>query len=317
MSAGIFAATLASTAALLSRAPFTAPLMERSAQEIGRAVDRAMAGTVTPGWLLPRLEAALAGGDADGVADYAALAERHGIPLSPDTMTAIAESRAAQDGMLATLSDCAACAYDMTRCTRPVLFAACALPFEMTPLGDVNALRRATEAYFGGGDVDALDAGLAALGLGATGAALITGGATLAVKAGATTLRLARRAGTLTPAFARTLRDTATLSRRDRLRDLVGDLGGLASRAGPGDTVRLLAHVETAQDARRLARLAAVTGPDTRRIVTALGPGRAMRLTLRLTRDAAAALLALYALALQIALWLAGRVSRALLRALI
>lgn len=293
--------------------PFAAPLIDRSTAEIARAADRAMARTVTEEWLLPRLSAGLEARDADAVSFYATLAEDHRIPLPPPLAASLAAFRAERAGAIARIGDCAICAYDLTRCPTLEMLAFCALPVELTPLGDLNALRRGGDAYLSGQPVDGLDTGLAVIGLGATGAALATGGGGLVVKAGATTIRLAHRLGTLTPGLRRVLVEGAGVARSSAVR---GDLTRLARNAGAAQSLHLMRHIDSAADAARMARLSEAAGPRTFGIVEALGKSRALRLTLRLADNVLAAFALIYALALQIALWIAGRLGRALLRLL-
>ncbi|KFI26743.1 hypothetical protein CDV50_17645 [Haematobacter massiliensis] len=321
LSAGIAVATLGSTILVLRDNPFAAPFVERSTAEIARAADRAMARAVTADWLLPRLSQALRAGDEDAVSFYAALAVDHHIPLPQPLSEDLAAFRAEQSGSFAWISDCAACAYDMTRCASVQRLAICALPVEMTPLGDLNALRRGGAAYLSGQSPDRLETGLAVVGLGATAAAVATGGGGLVVKAGATTLRLAHRLGRITPGLSRALTEGARLplgsgARAARSADVTADLLRLGGNAGVVPTLHLLRHIDSAEDAARIARLSDAAGPRTRGVVEVLGKSRALRLTVRLADRVLAAMALIYALVLQLALWVAGRLGRAALRAL-
>lgn len=321
LSAGIAVATLGSTILVLRDTPFTAPFVERSTAEIARAADRAMAWAVTADWLLPRLGDAIRAGDEDAVSFYAALAQDHRIPLPPPLGEELAAFRAAREGGFARLSECAVCAYDVARCPSIELLAICALPVEMTPLGDLNALRRGGATYLSGQPLDRLETGLAIVGLGATGAALATGGGGLVVKASATTLRLAHRLGRVTPGLARALMESARLplgsgARAARSTDVTADLLRLGGNAGVAPTLHLLRHIDNAEDAARIARLSDAAGPRTRGVVEVLGKSRALRLTVRLADRVLAAIALIYALILQLALWIAGRLGRAALRAL-
>ncbi|HHX88577.1 MAG TPA: hypothetical protein GX700_02210, partial [Paracoccus sp.] len=108
---------------------------------------------------------------------------------------------------------------------------------------------------------------------------------------------------------------TARLSDLGRIAQNVGTIGRKTSTA---DALVLLRHVDSAEDAARMARLADAAGPRTRRSVEVLGKSRAFRALVRLSNAAIAALALLYVLALQIlalaASWAGGRALRAATR---
>lgn len=341
VTAACLGGTVLGTGAVLQQSPFTAPFVERSTSDARLALERAMARSVTPEWLLPRLEEALAGGDRDRVAMLAELAREYAITLPAPLPDQIAAFEAAHGGWLRGGLDCALCAYDILSCPSLTLIASCAVPVELTPLGDVNALRRAAMAALADQEVDQIEVGLAMVGLGATGLVVISGGSSVTIKAGATMLRMARRLGTLTPAFIRSLRtasdipvawarvpdfalgraplstvtDTARLSDLGRLAQNVGAIGRNTSTA---DALVLLRHVDSAEDAARMARLSATAGPGTRRSVEVLGKTRAFRALTRLSNAAIAALALIYAFVLQILIlagsWAGGKLLRAATR---
>jgi hypothetical protein len=271
-----------------------------------------MARHVTPAWLLPRLEAALDAGDRDRIAMLLALSETHAVPLGPVTEARVEEALA-DPGMIERASDCAACAIDIRSCESLGQIAACAVPFELTPLGDLNALRRQSTAWLHGQDVDQVETGLALAGLAATGAVVVSGGSSYIVKSGVSMLRAARRTGALTPRFTRALGDAADLPvnwsavrrarpldeitdpvRLARLTGMAEDLAVVAGRTSPAEALVLLRHVETAEDAARLARTAEALGPQTRVAMEVLGPARVFR---SLTRVSDLALLTIGLLA--------------------
>ncbi len=296
--ATLAAASLATCGAsvwALSQNPFAAPIVERSSAEVRMAVEQAMAREVTPAWLLPRLDAALAEDDRDRIAMLADLAATHGIPLDP-AMQARVDAALTAPGFLEGASDCATCAIDIRSCESLPQIAACAIPFELTPFGDLNALRRQSTAWLYGEDVDEIETGLALAGLAATGAVVVSGGSSYVVKGGLSALRAARRMGALTPGFTRVLGEAADLpvnwgavlraaplseitdtARLARLTGIGEDLAVVLARTSPADTLVLLRHVETAEDAARLARTADALGPQTRVAMEVLGPARVFR----------------------------------------
>ena len=190
------------------------------------------------------------------------------------------------------------------------------MPFELSPLGDANALRRAGAAWARGEPVDRVEAGLAAVGLGATAAILASGGTSAAVKAGASLLRMARRMGTLPPALLRLARRAvADPAARASLRGVAGDLGRVRAAAGTATALRSLRLVEGTRDAARLARVAEAAGPRTGRTLAVLGRGRAFRATVRLSRAAAGTLALLWLCAAQAGVLMATRLGGAVWRA--
>lgn len=287
-------ATWAATAWVLSLNPLAAPLVERTAVEARAAFTRAMAVVVTPDWLLPRLEAAVATGAPDDVALCLQIAAEHGVAVPGDLATRAEAIRTAHDGAVDTARDCAACAWDITACPTLKLIGACALPVELTPVGDLNALRRAAADWAAGDEVDRLDAGLAVVGLAATAGVAISGGTSVTAKVGATVLRLGRRMGAISPRLMGALADSmAGLVRWDRVGDVAlgripaaaavdgargarlmavaTDAKRLSDNTSPAEALVLLRQAETAEDLGRLARVSDAAGGDTRKVMRVLG----------------------------------------------
>ncbi len=315
--------SIAGTAAILRTSPFAAPLVERGAADLARTLERGMARTVTPDWLETRLTAALAAEDLDRADMLVETGADHGIAPTRSQQARIDALRARTGGAWAQAGRCGACMLDATQCDSVARIGLCLIPFELTPAGDVNALRRAGVAYATGRGVDRIDAALAGVGLAATAAILPTAGLSATAKAGATALRVARRAGTLTPAFAddisgllRASRVGGDASATRRLTASATDLARIARATSPAAAVDLMRHVDTAADARLMATLAEAAGPRTPRIVDALGKRRAFASLLRLTDRAVAALLMIYATALQILLAAANLAGSWMMRAL-
>lgn len=288
-------ACLAASGWTLSQDPFAAPLVARSAASARAALDQAVAGTVSFGWLVPRIEAALAADDPDRIAMLIGLADAQGIDL-PTALRAAAEARLAEDaGLLAATADCALCAWDITRCPTLSQIAVCALPLELTPVGDLRALGRAGTNWVTGNEVDEVEAALAVLGLGATAATIATAGAAAPARAGTTALRLARRMGALPDGLARAFAQAARAAIEGAdggraLTTMVADLGTISRRTSPAEALVLLRHADSADELARLARLAVVAGPDTARSLEVLGKARALRLIDRLSNLTLAAI---------------------------
>ncbi|MFM2355162.1 MAG: hypothetical protein RLZZ528_898 [Pseudomonadota bacterium] len=272
------AATLAATGWTLSQNPFAAPVIARSADEIRLSVERIVAREVTAEWLALRMEAALAAEDLDRARLLADLAADRGIALPPELAETLAAREAEAEGLLATLTACGSCAVDIGSCPSLGMIGACALPFELSPAGDVAALGRAGVAAVTEEPVDRVEAALAAVGLTATVATVATAGSSATVKVGATVLRVARRMDALTPGLARAVERAATSGATDEVVALATDFGRLRGATSSAEALSLLRLADTPADLTRLSRLAEATGPDTRRAVEVLGKARALRI---------------------------------------
>jgi hypothetical protein len=321
-----FSLTAACVVWTLTQTPFAAPLVDRSVEQTRAALERAMARNVDLSLILPRMQEAILAKDLDHILLLLQLANDHDVQLPAPMLADINALNVAASGVLARTTACGACAIDITACATLTQIGACALPFELTPAGDVNALRRAGVLYVEGGDVDRLDVGLAIVGLGATGAVLASGGSSYSIKAGTSVLRMARRLGTLTAPFAARLTTlVGDAVRWDRMSDLAAlrigpaqmvdaanlteltDLGGslrrVAQNTSVAEAVSLLRHVDTAEDAARLARVTDAIGPKTRGAFEVLGKTRVFRAAVRISDLAIAAATAIYLLVLQAAVF--------------
>ncbi|MEM7489997.1 MAG: hypothetical protein AAF390_12835 [Pseudomonadota bacterium] len=303
-------ATLGALVWALGTNPFAAPWTARTGQDLALSLEREVRRVASPAWTEAALADAVAAGDADRAEMLIGLARDLGHDLDLVPEEALVASRG---GWAATAGDCAACMADVAACPSVAMLGACAVPFEMSPLGDLNALRRAGLAWWDEDDVDEVEAGLALLGLGATGAAVVSGGASLPVKAGAGLMRMARRMGSVTPSLARLL-DVTDAAARPALRAVAGDLGRLRAATSTADALRLMRHVDGPEDARHLARIAEAAGPRTTRTFEVLGKRRAIRASLRLSRAALGTAALIWLSLVQAATILAVRAGAGLVR---
>ncbi|MGB3406199.1 MAG: hypothetical protein WBA67_01770 [Jannaschia sp.] len=325
-------ATLAATGWAMSTNPLAAPFMDRTTADLTLALERRVTRVATPEWIEGALSDSVLSEDVERTEMLLGLADDLGHPVDRDAAQALLD---AQSGMLVQASACGSCMIDIARCQSVKQIAACAVPFEMSPLGDVNALRRAMVAWTAGENVDELDVGLALVGLGATAAIIVSGGSSATVKAGAGLLRLARRMGTVTPGLARvlkvpvrwdalpgylvnrrTLAEVTEVAQLERAGAVVADLGRVREATSTAETLRLVRLVDGPEDAARLARVAEAMGPRTTRTFDVLGKGRVFRATLRLSRAAAGTLVLLWLTIVQLVVVLGTRAAATLLRAL-
>ena len=332
-----FSLTVICVAWVAMQSPFATPLAQKTTAQIEASLVKAMARVVDEAWLVPRLQDAVAQDDLVHIELYVDLAIEHGVSVPEALKTDAIAVVDAQSGLFATAVSCGACATDVTRCETLAQIGACAVPFELTPAGDVNALRRAGVAYVGGDEIDRLDVGLAVVGLGATGAVIATGGTSYTLKAGTSLLRLARKLGTISGPFAARLTglvgdavrwdrmgDLAALrigpaemvdaAKLSELTDIGTSLNRIAGNTSVAETVTLLRHVDSAEDAARLARVTDALGPKTRSAFEVLGKTRVFRATMRLTDLAVTAVVAIYVLAMQVLVFGAQQCGNACLR---
>jgi len=325
------AATIAAAGWAVSQNPFASAMVARSAEDAAAALDRAVARTVDAEWLTPRLEAAVAAGDPDEADVLLRLGDAHGVAV-PDDIRAAAEAVGDRGRGLAA---CGTCALDSGACADLAQLAVCNLSVEMTTLGDLNALRRGLGDHMAGTPVDRVDVGLGLLGLGATGAIVVSGGTGAGVKVGASFLRLARRADLLSPGLRASVDDAVRgavrwneagravrgevapaalldTARTARAGAIARDAARLAWNTSPADGLALMRLADDPAELAGLARLSDAAGAATRPGVRAIGKARALR-TLARVSDLALAAVGLLALAAaQIGALLAMLLRRAL-----
>ena len=269
------------------------------------ALDRAIKTRLTPDWVGAELDAAVDREDRDRTELLLALVARNRIPVADSHIARARKYVEREKGILARLGRCAACTADPAECRTPSVFLVCNVPTEFTVIGDAKTLVGAGAAAATGNTVDRIDVALAAVGIAASVLTPLTGGASYSVKAGATTLRVARRMGLqgrgvgqiLAKAanipfwwkkiddFVRTGNlDVLTDTRRFRgILDLSRHISTVAQHAGPVDAIFLLKHVEKGMDAAELARVTKVAGKRTRQAVELLGLPKAARAVRRLS----------------------------------
>ena len=235
------------------------------------------------------------------------LAQDYAIPLPPDLKQRADQIASDASGPITTLISCTSCAWDISSCQTLGQIASCALPVEMTPLGDLNALRRAGVDWATGNNIDKLDVGLALVGLSATTATLVKGGTSYTLKVGETVLRAGRRMGAINSKFMDVLAQAANIpvnwahippyiigktpfdqvvnpKHITQLSSLVADIGIVRKNTSLTETIILLKYVDGAEDARRLARLSDVSEAETFRTLYVLGKQKSFRLLLKLSR---------------------------------
>ena len=325
-------ATILMLGVSLARNPFAAPWVEGEAEALALRIDRMIAMEVDRDWVDARLEAALAEEPRDWsrIDLILEIAKKEKVSPDPALAARVDSARGSDTEMLRRTGRCLRCAGDAADCPGVSTLATCNLPLELTPFGDVRALWRNFRAWATGYPTDDLEVALAVVGLGATAAAIFTGGS-LTVKAGTSALRVARRTGSLPKSYQAALleqfraldfqwkevpawlvrgngfdalvRNPEALS---RLRTTLTDLGRIHRETGSyAETIGLLRHIDSPADAGRLARLAETGGQRARAAIAVLGKSRAlsaMRTTRRLSGAVVSAIALIAATVAQIGL---------------
>ena len=297
--------TAVATVAVLTQKPFAEPYVDKTVANAQLALERAMKRRLTPEWVGDELDAAVDGDDLARTELLLALAARDRIPVADSHLARARNYVDREKGIIATLKGCAACAADPAECKTPSVFLFCNVPVEFTVFGDAKTLVGAGADAAAGNTVDRIDVALATVGIAATALTPLTGGTSYTVKAGATTLRVARKMTKLGRGIGRVLDKAAdfpfrwrniddfvrtgnlellTDTRRLRgIAELSQHIGTVAKRAGPVEAVFLLKHVERGTDAAELARVSKVAGKGTREAVELLGLAKAARAVRRLS----------------------------------
>lgn len=316
----------------LSQNPFAQPLLQRSTQSLTQTLEARFHRQFTPDWLETQLQNALEAEEPQRVLWLADLAVAEGRPLPAALLPQIEKIRQQEEALGKTTTDCLRCAWEPAQCERLSHLALCAVPLELSPLGDLNGLRRQGMNYASGTEVDQLELGLSLVGLAATGAILATGGSSALIKAGTGSLRLAKRIGSLPPALARSLTEAADLpihwpavlraapleeitdtAKLARLSGMANDLGRIAKNTSTAETLVLMKHLDTPEDITRMARLSEAAGAKTLSRVEVLGKARAFRALTKVSELAIATAMALWAAVVQVLMLLASGVGRLLL----
>ena len=325
------------TAARIASDPLITPFVEASKDQIEAATERMLVTAATPKTLSAHIANRLAETPRNWLALDALvdLAHERKIPLPSALNAAVQTAREDDHSYYATVTSCAACAYDPAQCSLSEVMI-CQAPIALTPIGDIAGITRAGVAYASGTDVDQIDLALSVVGLGATAAILASGGTSGVMKAGASLAKLAHKMGRLSPRLvemamkaARTGVNWASLPAVRGLEDLraairaeafvpltntLTDLQRLNTATDATTALHLLRMVDDAPDARRLANAAEALGPKLVGRAEVLGKARLFRATVRFCETAWALGAGLVGLLISIASLIGGIIQNALLK---
>ena len=195
---------------------------------------------------------------------------------------------------------------------------------DFTVYGDLRDFAAQSMAYAKGQEVDEFVLGLSVMGLGISAATVASGGTTAPLKAGFSLVKTAKRTGKLTAGMEGVLRRAVTdgldmpgLRRRlsavdwkspskavdevkgfaagldtSKLRGILGRFGAVVEKTSPSGAMRIMRHVDTAEEFAKAERITARFGKATPAVFQTLGKG-AFKAFATITKLAAEALWAL------------------------
>lgn len=336
----VMAASLAGTsltAVRIASDPLLTPFIAASKDQIAAATEQMLTTAATTETLTAHIANRLAEEPRNWLALDALvdLAYERKIQIPSALNAAVQAAREEDHSTYATVTSCAACAYDPAQCSLSEVMI-CQAPVALTPIGDIAGITRAGVAYASGDEVDEIDLALSVVGLGATAAILASGGSSGVVKAGASLAKLAYKMGRLSPRLvemaltaARTGVNWASLPAVRSLDDLTAairaeaflpltntltDLQRLNTATDATTALHLLPMVDDAADARRLANAAEALGPKLVGRAEVLGKARLFRATLRFSETAWALGAGLVGLLISAASLIGGMIQHALLK---
>ncbi|MFT0859861.1 hypothetical protein [Ancylobacter sp. G4_0304] len=253
----------------------------RAQDDAARLAELQLDRTLDAARVRTEIEAALQAGDGELAESFVALAEARGIAVDGALRAKVVLANNAVAGAMRGASRFGQ--GFVTGEAEDLTGLAGAAAGDLTVWGDLRDGGREVLHWVRGETVDPLMLGLSGAGIAATGATYAAFGTPLALRAGLTALKGARRTGAMSARLAAHVTDALRGGKRVKLAALVGDLGTAASKAGTRATFAGLRHVDDAAGAARLRRLAEVKGGQTLAVVKTLGRG-ALFLTETLTR---------------------------------
>lgn len=265
------------------------------------AIRRELRQDASSRMLDTRIRNALAKDDVETADMYADIAHYMHRPLAPDVTKKLAEAHSTVATVTRNTKDFAT--GFVTGKGESTAGLAGAVTSDFTVVGDVRDIGIEGKKMVTGQSYSKLVLGLSLVGLAATVATVATGGGGAVAKAGVSVLKAAKRTGTLTADFTRTLirmvddaidfREVGRIAKTTDLTDLratehafsdyaravktselvpvfrrVGELG---ENAGPAETVRLMRYVHSERDLDDIAEMSGKLGKKTRGVIALTG----------------------------------------------
>lgn len=248
-----------------------------------------------------RIDNALDEGRFDDAVMYRDIAGYMNMPLDPDTQTRLEEEESLPSTLLRSTGGFFSGFF--TGEGEDTASMAGAITSDLTVVGDVRDIGSEGGKMIQGEEYSQFILGLSVVGLAATTATVATGGGGLPARIGVSILKVAKKAGHITEAFAknvaRLLREAVNFEKlRDVLRStdlantsatrravseyadtvsfakvtpVLDDVAALNRTAGPAETVRLLKYVDNTDDLARLSKMSGKLGTRTRGIIEITG----------------------------------------------
>lgn len=287
--------------------PAFSMLVDASSKRIESRLNKMAAAGITQPAFDKKMNALLNAEPRNWVAIEAVeeAAADQGLSQPQDIITKRGEAYDEDHGWMVTSGKCAACAWNWQYCEMSAILL-CRAPIEMTPIADVLTIIDESGNYVMGKDIDTVGLVLATVGTGAEVLAVVSGGSTLLVKAGATTLKAGIKLGkvsdkllssikktgmsafdwsmiakTTPSSFFTDIRKTIRPQKLRPLMSLADSTGQLNSSLGMIKTLHVLRFVDNAKEARQLARAVKAGGSKTVGRLEFLGKSKVLRATLR------------------------------------
>ena len=296
--------------------PFASMWIERKSEDIKKELNSVVAAEFDQSRVNTEIESELelTPYDWDYIDYLLQIAEEEKFEVHPEVMAKIDESRAASESLTSSMFACLECAYDSGKCLDTQMIVSCNLPLQLTPIGDIQTLTQNYIKSQNGEPIDELETNLAVIGLIATGAIAVSGGASTPVsapaKAVASMLRVTLKTGKLTKPMRTTIFNNVNLLFDDirwknilpairgesgvakqivnptalaRLTDISSNINRIY--VGSGKSIKgmleMLPYIDNVQEARLLANVVESVGPRTRFALKSIGKSRVLRIAQR------------------------------------
>ena len=286
--------------------------IERKAEDIKKELNSVIAAEFDQSRVNTEIESELelTPYDWDYIDYLLQIAEEEKFEVHPEVMAKIDESRAASESLTSSMFACLECAYDSGKCLDTQMIVSCNLPLQLTPIGDIQTLTQNYIKSQNGEPIDELETNLAVIGLIATGAIGVSGGASTPVKAVASMLRVTLKTGKLTKPMRTAISNNINLLFGDirwknilpairgesgvakqivnpialaRLSDISSNINRIY--VGSGKSIKgmleMLPYIDNVQEARLLANVVESVGPRTRFALKSIGKSRVLRIARR------------------------------------
>ena len=245
-----------------------------SSRDASAVADYALTAR-TPADYESAIAAAAKAEDEDLASSLLALADSRGVALPPATRTQVERAEAAA----AARRGSDAWSGFLTGAAPNEAALAGALAADLTGIGDIRDLGVQAGNYLTGQQVDPLLTGLSAAGLGITAATIASAGMALPARSGLSVVKVAKRAGKLSPALGRDVAAMAAKAAQKQgaraaaveLGTLGSDVAVIGTKSGYRTVLATLGSARSAREVGVIARLSERFGKATRGVLVLTG----------------------------------------------